>query len=279
MRIVLAVVQFAILYTIVHGHGRLHKPPSRATMWRHGYSNPHDTSDSGGNCGGAYKQHQVNGGKCGVCGDAYDDNQPAHEAGGKYANGIIVATYQVGQTIDVEFELTANHLGNAQFRLCQNNDPNKRVKQECFDKHLLKLENGDTKYEVGTSKNVKYKVRLPADVNCTACVLQWRYTAGNNWGTDPATGKSGKGLGPQETFQACADVAIIGNVANTNKPPATGPKEDGDETENDTDEEWNGKDADEEEYITSSSSKCSCTDVVTPAMCHTLPSRRWSNRH
>ena len=39
----------------------------------------------------------VQGGKCGVCGDAYGDVEPRqHEDGGKYGKGIITAQYQSG---------------------------------------------------------------------------------------------------------------------------------------------------------------------------------------
>jgi len=41
---------------------------------------------------------QQNNGKCGVCGDAYHLSQPRpHEAGGEFANGIIVRHYTAGQ--------------------------------------------------------------------------------------------------------------------------------------------------------------------------------------
>jgi len=43
-------------------------------------------------------QWSVNGGKCGVCGDAYDQAQPRrHEAGGEYGRGIISRHYFAGQ--------------------------------------------------------------------------------------------------------------------------------------------------------------------------------------
>jgi hypothetical protein len=43
-------------------------------------------------------QHGDNGGKCGVCGDNYAEEQPrAHEAGGKFANGAIGSEYISGQ--------------------------------------------------------------------------------------------------------------------------------------------------------------------------------------
>ena len=37
----------------VEGHGRLVEPPSRASMWRFGYDNPPNYSDSGLFCGGS----------------------------------------------------------------------------------------------------------------------------------------------------------------------------------------------------------------------------------
>lgn len=41
---------------------------------------------------------EQNGGKCGVCGDAYHLESPRpHEAGGEYAKGIISKFYAAGQ--------------------------------------------------------------------------------------------------------------------------------------------------------------------------------------
>lgn len=50
-------------------------------------------------------------------------------------------------------------------------------------------------------------MRLPNELRCERCVLQWWYTAGNNWGCD----SSGCGLGRgdnNEQFVNCADVSI-----------------------------------------------------------------------
>ena len=38
-------------------------------------------------------------GKCGICGDPWDENPRAHETGGLYANGIIVRNYRPGEVI------------------------------------------------------------------------------------------------------------------------------------------------------------------------------------
>lgn len=75
------------------------------------------------------------GGKCGICGDAYDDLPRQHEAPhGRYANGIIVKNYQAGQTFQVTIEVTANHNGYFYFKLCPNNNIHQDPQQECFDK-------------------------------------------------------------------------------------------------------------------------------------------------
>lgn len=53
-------------------------------------------------------------------------------------------------------------------------------------------------------------------------MLQWKYVAGNNWGTC-ADGSGAVGCGPQEEFRACADVAIGKGAASaipTMKPPS-----------------------------------------------------------
>jgi hypothetical protein len=44
------------------------------------------------------------------------------------------------------------------------------------------------------------RAHLPDDVSCSRCVLQWRYHAGNSWGTDHETGRSCLGCGLQEEF-------------------------------------------------------------------------------
>merc|ERR1712130_26723 len=51
-------------------------------------------------------------------------------------------------------------------------------------------------------------VILPADMTCSQCILQWTYTAGNDWGTCE-NGTQAVGCGPQEQFRACADIEIV----------------------------------------------------------------------
>lgn len=63
---------FFVPYRPVESHGRLIEPPSRATMWRYGFDTPPNYNDHELYCGGYSRQWQNNGGKCGICGDAWD---------------------------------------------------------------------------------------------------------------------------------------------------------------------------------------------------------------
>ena len=117
---------------MVYGHGMIHNPPGRGTLWRYANENTlikqfekiinKNYNDMANNCGGTGLQ-TVAGGKCGPCGDAFQDAQPrAHEFGGKYGKGIIVAKYPAGATIELTVQLTAHHKGWFEFRLCPQSD-------------------------------------------------------------------------------------------------------------------------------------------------------------
>ncbi|XP_060078313.1 uncharacterized protein LOC132557801 [Ylistrum balloti] len=201
-------ILFAILVA-VDGHGRLWEPPSRSTMFRRGYNTPPNYNDNQLNCGGfATQWGYPNKGKCGICGDPYNGAR-RNEAGGKYATGLITRKYLEGQTVELDVEVTANHLGWFEFRVCPNNNVKKAATQECLDQHVLQLADGSgTKYYITSAVgHYTMKYKLPAGLTCTQCVLQWKWHVGNSWGTDP-DGRSGIGYGPQEEFYGCSDVAI-----------------------------------------------------------------------
>ena len=44
-------------------------------MWRYGFNNPPNFNDHEIYCGGFTRQWQTNQGRCGVCGDPYDETQ------------------------------------------------------------------------------------------------------------------------------------------------------------------------------------------------------------
>lgn len=140
-------------------------------------------------------QWTLNGGKCGVCGDSFTgprDNEAPH---GEFANGVIVKKYEVGQLMEIKVHLTANHKGWFEYRLCQNDDPQRTVQQSCFDQHLLADKNGETRFMIQSDmKRVSHKVQLPYGLRCRNCVLQWKYNTGNSWGNDPITGNGCMGM-------------------------------------------------------------------------------------
>lgn len=213
-----AIVILVLLEKGVNGHGRLIEPPSRASAWRFGFDTPHNYNDHELYCGGFTRQWNKNGGKCGVCGDAWDSPKPRpHELGGRFGKGVIVRRYAPRDVIVIKVELTANHQGFFEFRVC---DDAKTTEQECLDKSVLHLEGRDeTRYYPREGNKVyEMKYRLPDNVECSHCVLQWKYIAGNNWGTC-ANGTGAVGCGPQEEFRACADIAIEDRFTTTTKRP------------------------------------------------------------
>lgn len=145
--------------------------------------------------------------RCGVCGDPYDEPQPrAHELGGKYGIGYIVANYKPGQLISTNVKLSAWHYGFWELRICPR--PYKQ-EQSCFDNgYLLELKDGGTRYypkRGSGSYNNTY--RLPAELSCKHCVLQWMYTTGNNRGICD-DGTEALECGKQEHFVSCSDISI-----------------------------------------------------------------------
>ncbi|CAB4062139.1 unnamed protein product [Lepeophtheirus salmonis] len=205
---------FCLLYKIiiVQGHGRLIQPPSRASMWRYGFVNPKDYNDNEGFCGGLQKMIDLGG--CGVCGDSLDVKTPRpHEAGGKYGNGILVEEYMEGSTIPITVQVTSNHKGYFTFKMCPNNNVNKDPDQSCFDQYVLTVHPTMADYYVlpdGKARNFKLELKLPKGLICNQCILQWTYTAGNNWGVCE-DGSQALGCGIQEQFRACSDVSIVPN--------------------------------------------------------------------
>merc|ERR1712098_378762 len=199
---------------LVWGHGMLTDPPARNAMWRYGYTNPVNYNDNELYCGGFSIQWNQNEGKCGVCGDNFADPEPRpHEAGGRYGNGIIGRRYTMGQTIDIEIDISAHHWGHFELKICPVDGKKSVATQECFDKHPLTLADNQRSHQyyipLDSPKITKfnYKVVLPYGLTCSQCVMQWTYYTGNTWGVC-ANGTEGMGCGYQETFRNCADVQI-----------------------------------------------------------------------
>ncbi|KAL0278774.1 UNVERIFIED_CONTAM: hypothetical protein PYX00_000489 [Menopon gallinae] len=202
----LAASVFLFFVTQVSGHGMMLSPPSRSSMWRFGFDTPPNYNDNELFCGGFAVQWDKNGGKCGICGDAYHDKRPReNEHGGKYGTGKISMQYKEGSSMPVVVRLTAAHLGHFEYHIC-NMDKAKET-EECFS--TLLLDNGTDKYNVTTGPgDFRMNVKLPKGLRCKHCVLRWHYRGGNNWGQCP-DGSWALGCGPQETFRNCADISVV----------------------------------------------------------------------
>ncbi|KXJ06921.1 hypothetical protein AC249_AIPGENE17642 [Exaiptasia diaphana] len=139
-----------------------------------------------------------------------------------YATGLITRKYAKGQEISVKIRITANHQGWFEFRVGDIGTP--PITQAKFT-YLLKTPDGKTRVPLrgyGSSLET-IKLRLPADLTCRQCVLQWWWKVGNSWGCEMVNGKKkcGLGYGPQETFVNCADIQI-GDGGGLPPPTPTG---------------------------------------------------------
>ncbi|CAG7710000.1 unnamed protein product [Allacma fusca] len=200
---------------LVDGHGMLWDPAGRQSLWRFEEFKKYDPepnfTDNQLFCGGFQHQWETQGGKCGICGDPFNEPSPrAHEGGGLYGKGIIAKTYKSGSKVNITINLTAAHLGYFELKLCPHNNPLVPATQECLDQYPLQLVDGSGSRFVPPNRAAHYvlHVQLPQGVTCQQCVLQWHYNTGNSWGTDP-DGSSGMGRGAQEVFRSCADIQIV----------------------------------------------------------------------
>ena len=58
-----------------------------------------------------------NDGRCGACGDPFDQSPKPHEdIGGKYVTGVITGVYEAGSVMEAQVLLTAYHKGWFEFR-------------------------------------------------------------------------------------------------------------------------------------------------------------------
>ena len=86
--------------------------------------------------------------------------------------------------MEVEVELTTNHWGWFEFKLCPVNDKTRKETQKCMDKYPLHLVDDpkSTKFWIPENSKKKdiftYKVQLPPNVVCSQCVVQWTYRTG-----------------------------------------------------------------------------------------------------
>ena len=59
----------------------------------------------------------------------------------KLDTGLFIST-QEGQAIPVTVDITVNHLGWMEFRLCPNNNIHRAITHDCLNRHVLALADG-----------------------------------------------------------------------------------------------------------------------------------------
>ncbi|XP_041356320.1 uncharacterized protein LOC121373666 [Gigantopelta aegis] len=203
------------LAEVVSPHGHLKSPASRSSMWRYGWETAKNYDDNQLFCGGREHLWEKMKGKCGICGDAYDDSPRPNEWPGEYAKGIVTESYTAGDVITVQVDVTANHGGYFEFRLCPLKSYMMEATQACLDRLLLEQPDGSRKYHVDQKLRAQVfsvRLRLPKSVTCDRCVMQWKWNTANSWGCMENHGSGNKkccvGCGQQEQFVNCADVSI-----------------------------------------------------------------------
>lgn len=119
-------------------------------------------------------QWKNNKGKCGLCGDPW--NKPRdHEFGGKYFTNHILSTYQKSSVINLTVFTNINPSGWMEFRLL----PYETEISSISNNYLLHIGDSRTwRYRVRRSGYHVVPVRLPTDLECERCILQWKFHTG-----------------------------------------------------------------------------------------------------
>ena len=185
--LIVSYIFLVISLSEVEPHGYLSNPPARNAAWRYGFSVPANYDLMSLNCGGR-------GSKCSVCGDPFGSGYKPHETGGIYARQVIVKTYTMGSTIDIEVTITANHFGYFEFRVCPVTDNNVEVTQECLNQNQLVVNGNGFKRNLDFGeRETTMTVKLPDGLTCERCVFQWYWKAQLT----------------NEEYNNCADIKIV----------------------------------------------------------------------
>ena len=244
----------------------------------------------------------------GMCGDPLKGDQPHMKGGTYYGTGEKVMNYKKGQVIDVELVINAHHNGYSELYMCNlDKCGTDDIDEKCFKEGACeklmrvessKCESGDDKgcgpidedypgrwylpcksgepWQFFGGDNGKMQYRLPKDMTCKNCVLQWYWATANscnprgmkeyfegknkpNWGDCPGDGGSNGGVAlgsaecggekSPEEFWGCADVTISNDgsaPAGSEAAPLVENKDDGEDKDDDEDKEEEEKSEDKE---------------------------------
>ncbi|EER00933.1 conserved hypothetical protein [Perkinsus marinus ATCC 50983] len=153
----------------------------------------------------------------GLCGDPFEGggtNLPPPAQQTYMQQGPVKATYTQGQNIVIEMDLTVHHWGHFEYRICEGGlsgqkYPTQKAGQDCLNKNLLVRPDPKSRPECRNAKNIdasnydcqpldtahperwylppqsygpKYKMtfKLPDDLTCSLCTMQWNWITGNS---------------------------------------------------------------------------------------------------
>ena len=122
------------------------------------------------NCGGFNTQWNINGGKCGICGEGFN-SEKLFEKGGRLYVGTIVRTFYKNCEMKVTAEITAPHRGYIEFRICNIDNVQGDATFECFEQNILRDKLGNSRFTYSQGKNT-YSICPPKNFVCNHCVLQ-----------------------------------------------------------------------------------------------------------
>lgn len=227
-------VTYACLLASAWCHGLVSEPLPRNTKKSTNYC---EHCLSGGGLGAVYANGRSwPNGVYGLCGDPPDNRK--HEGGGGFEKdngGYRITTYRQGSTITISLDMRVVHGGYNEYRVCpvpdgvEGLEERKHVTEACLDKTVLQRADGkgtrtyfDPKLEIRDhgSTIIKMAYKLPANLVCKRCVLQWMWVTGNSC-TPPNTPDQFKiardlsicgqnGANPEQ-FWNCADITIVGS--------------------------------------------------------------------
>lgn len=189
----------------VNGHGYLEVPMSRNRYQFYNGLEPSWQSPTEGKVMKDYNSESVNG-NTGVCGHTQNidamqiDYTKWEDSTGKPMPWNSVATYAKGSIIEAQVHLTAEHCGFFEFKACPITDEmngGRSATQECFDNYKLEFIEDITEGHIkmpkdpaypdrayfaygATSKDLKYKLKLPDNLAGEKVLLQWMYWTGNS---------------------------------------------------------------------------------------------------
>ncbi len=123
--------------------------------------------------------------------DGLKDGVGGAPCGGKARNPNAIATYTMGQTVQVRWEETINHAGCFIIKISQANDQNFQM-----------LANPAHSTTGATPRQYMANVALPAGMTCTACTLQLIQVMTNTVPCPTTNIPTG------DSYYSCADVVI-----------------------------------------------------------------------